>query len=101
MNSFECRAVRLENTFYHVCEIAYNMESVGTLNGFWCPHCSSASKFASTITTNQLNARMLFQPSREGHGLTIRKQVNWFPCFLINEDRAIPSSSAICPLIHT
>src|ERR1017187_4700788 len=101
MNGFECPTVCLENTFYHVCEITHNMESVGTLNGLWGPHCGSTSKFASTITANQLNASMLFQPGCKGRGLTVGKQLNWLARFKIDEDRAIASSPAIGPLIHT
>lgn len=81
-------------------KIFMNMPSVGNLNGIGSALPRSISIGIGSVTTDDFDTGMLFEPGSQGLSLTIRQQVD-DPMFLkIHQDCAVTLPFSFRPVIH-
>lgn len=66
----------MQHPFHRFCQVADYMQTIGTLNGFWCSLCRAIGVLPSTITADEQDAGMLAYPGGEGRGVAIWQQID-------------------------
>src|SRR6266536_1418735 len=77
------------------------MPAVAHLPRLWSALTNSRSIFRGTVTADHLNRGMLLQPGFDAVGRTVREQINGPTLLQVTDQRPVPQTAFVCPIIQT
>src|SRR5581483_8835144 len=86
MDGFQGSAMFSQDFFDHFCSIAQDMEAICRMPRFWCTFPGSTGKLPSTVSTDELNSWVSFEPGGERCCLSVFKQVYRRAVLQIHQD---------------
>ena len=90
----------LQEPLQGFAQIAHEMESIGHLDSLWRPTRRTISILWGTITGDDFDTGVLFEPSGERVCRTIAEHVNGLVAFQIHEQRSIGLPFAKGEIVH-
>lgn len=97
----DCRVVLVSQSLHGNAEITKQVPTVGDLNGIGCALSYPVSICTRTITGNDLDTRMLLQPSTNRRGLTVRQQIDDVVTLEVDQNRAVAVTASPGPIINS
>jgi hypothetical protein len=84
----------------HLAHVVEDRPSINDVLGQWSAFRRPASIFTGTISTDQFDSWMLFEPLREGIGGSVWEQINRTVHLQIDEDRSIGLTTTESKVIY-